>query len=451
MISMSPALALGLAGFLANFDVTSVVVALPLIVRELGLGLAGYAWVMDAYSLALTGTLLIAGALADRHGRRRSLLAGNIIVAIASVACGLAWDGLSLILARALQGFGAAFLVTGAFSLIASSYPDAASRARAFSWLGVITGVGMALGPTIGGLVASHAGWRWIFFANIPVCALIAWWVPRLVAESEEASPRPLDYLGMALLTAALCMLVEALLHGQGSAPRLAAGLSAAALLLAAFVAQQRRRASPIFDPAVFLTRPMTGVAALLAAVSMGYWAVLVFLPPFLVAAFGWSADVAGLVMLAATLPMLIMPLVGGKLVGRLGWRRYFTAALIIMAGGDAIFVAALLMGGAQPASWHAIAGMTGIGIGAALAHPQLSGAVVALTPPAQAGMASAMTVVMRQGVFAIGIAVLGAVLSAPDRVASYAAPFSVAALSALAGALAATLCLPAKTGEANS
>jgi MFS family permease len=447
---MSPALALGLAGFLANFDVTSVVVALPLIARELGLGLAGYAWVMDAYSLAFTGTLLIAGALADRYGRRKSLLSGNIIVAVASVACGLAWDGLSLIIARALQGFGAAFLITGAFSSIAGSYSDASSRARAFSLLGVTTGVGMALGPTIGGLVASHAGWRWIFFANLPACALIAWWVPRLVADHREASPRPLDYLGMVLLTAALCILVEALLHGRGSVLRLSAGLSAAALLLAAFIAQQKRRTSPIFDPAVFLTRPMIGIAALLAAVSMSYWAVLVFLPPFLAAAFGWSADKAGLAMLAATLPMLVVPMVGGKLVVALGWRRYFAAALVILACGDAIFVGALLTGGAGPATWLAIAGMAAIGLGAALAHPQLSGAVVALTPPAQAGMASAMTVVMRQGVFAIGIAILGAALSTPDRAASYAAPFTVAALAALAGALAAMLCLPAAPRNAD-
>lgn len=175
VISMRPVLVLGLAGFLANFDVTSVVVPLPLIARELGLGVAGYAWVMNAYSLAFTGTLLVAGALADRHGRRKALLGGNIIFVVASVACGLAWNDLSLVLARAAQGFGAAFLVTGGFSLLASTYPDTPSHARAFSWLGVVTGVGMALGPTIGGLVASYAGWRWIFLANIPVCALIAW------------------------------------------------------------------------------------------------------------------------------------------------------------------------------------------------------------------------------------------------------------------------------------
>ncbi len=447
--SMRPVFALGIAGFLANFDVTSVVVALPAIARELGLGTAGYAWIVDAYSLAFTGSLLIAGALTDRHGRRKALLAGNIVFVIASIACGIAWDSLSLILARAFQGAGAAFLITGAFSLIAGCYPDAKSRARAFSWLGVITGIGMALGPTIGGVVASHIGWRWIFLANIPACLLIAWYVPRLVAEHSEPSPRPLDLLGTALLTTALCMLVETLLHGQGSALRLGVGLVAAAALFAAFVVQQRRRTSPIFDPSVFLTRPMIGVAALLAAVSIGFWAMLVFLPPFLLAAFGWASDRVGLAMLAATLPMLIVPLIGGWLVERLGWRSYFAVALTIMACGNVLLIgAALTLGIALPA-WLVLCGMATIGTGAALAHPQLTGAVVALVPPAQAGMASAMTVVMRQGAFAVGIAILGSLVSMPQQVAGYTVSFVVSVSACLCGVAAALLCLPATSAAA--
>lgn len=449
--SMRPALVLGLASFLANFDVTSVVVALPLIARELGLGVAGYAWVMDAYSLAFTGTLLIAGALADRYGRRRVLLAGNIVFVIASVACGLAWNELSLILARAAQGFGAAFLVTGGFSLIASTYPDTASRARAFSWLGVITGIGMALGPTIGGLVASHVGWRWIFLANIPVYAMIAWWVPRLVAEHHEDTPRPLDYLGMALFTAALCVLVETLLHGQGSLPRLGLGLSIATCLFTAFVVQQRRRTTPIFDPAVFLARPMLGIAALLAAVSVGYWAVLVFLPPLLIASYGWTSDGIGIAMLAATLPMLFVPLAGGRLVERLGWRRYFATALAVMVVGHVMLVVALLIHSAAPPLWLVLAGMIAAGISAALAHPQLTAAVVALAPSSQVGMASAMTVIMRQGTFAVGIAILGSLIRTPDQPVGYTASLVAAGIASLCGMLAAMLCLPGKQAKTGS
>jgi MFS family permease len=216
--SMLPALALGLAACLTNFDVTAVVVALPNIARELDLGIAGYAWIMDAYSLAFTSSLLVAGAWADRFGRRKALLGGNIAFALASLACGFAWDGLSLGFARAIQGIASAFVVTGGIALIATTYPDTASRTRAFSLLGVVSGVAMALGPTIGGVVSSWFDWRWIFLVNIPACALVAWWIPRIAAEAKDASPRRLDYLGVLLLTAALCSLVEVLLHGRTTA-----------------------------------------------------------------------------------------------------------------------------------------------------------------------------------------------------------------------------------------
>ncbi|MGJ5006293.1 MFS transporter [Bradyrhizobium oligotrophicum] len=128
--SMWPALALSLAAFLTNFDVTAVVVALPTIADELGLGIAGQAWMMDGYSLAFTAALLVAGALADSLGRRRAMLGGNLVFAAASVVCALSADGLTLGLARVLQGLGAAFVMTGGIALIAALYPQAASRTR---------------------------------------------------------------------------------------------------------------------------------------------------------------------------------------------------------------------------------------------------------------------------------------------------------------------------------
>jgi MFS family permease len=232
---MWPALALGLAAFLANFDVTAVVVALPAIARDLQLDIAGY----DAYSLAFTASLLVAGALADRFGRRAAMLRGNLVFAAASVGCALAWNGMSLNLARAVQGIGAAFVVTGGIALIATAYPQAGSRTRAFSWLGVMSGIAMALGPALGGIVSSWFGWRWIFLASVPVCALVAWGVPRLVREANEASPRPLDLTGTAVLTAALFVLIEALLDGRTSQVTLVGACGLAIALFALFVSQQ--------------------------------------------------------------------------------------------------------------------------------------------------------------------------------------------------------------------
>src|SRR5215468_1429210 len=143
-------LALGLGTFLTLFDVTAVVVALPGIAKELDFSVDGAAWVIDAYSLAFTGALLASGALADRFGRRASMLAGNAVFLAASIACGIAPSGQMLLAARALQGVGAAFLVTGALALIASTFPTPEQRARAFGTVGVVSGVAMALGPTLG-------------------------------------------------------------------------------------------------------------------------------------------------------------------------------------------------------------------------------------------------------------------------------------------------------------
>ena len=444
---MMPALLLGMAAFLTNFDVTAVVIALPAIARELGLDIAGYAWVIDAYSLAFTACLLFAGALADRYGRRRTMLVGNGIFALASLACGLAWDGPTLLAARVLQGIGAAFIVTGGFALIASVYVEARARADAFALVGVMSGVAMAFGPTMGGLVSSWIGWRWIFLINLPACALVAWGVPRLVAETREAVPRPLDLLGVALFTSALTALVEALLHGRSSTSHLAAGLALSAALFAAFSVQQRNHAAPILDPGIFARPAMIGIAILLCAVSVGYWAVLVYLPLFLAAAYGWSSEVAGLALLTATLPMLFLPPWGGRLVGRLGRRLHFALALAILAAGNSALALALLWGGSAPPLVPIFCGIAAIGVAVALAHPQLSGAAVSLAPPDLAGLASAVTVVMRQGGFAVGIAVLGAVLSDQGSAISYLWPFAVAAAASAAGVVAALILLPASTG----
>ena len=180
-------MALGLSTFLILFDVTAVVVAMPAVAKDIGLGVSGLAWVIDAYSLTFTGALLASGALADRFGRRRCMLAGNAVFLVASVACGLASTEPTLLAARIIQGIGAAFMATGGTALVATAFPDIGQRARAFGLIGVISGAAMALGPTLGGFLASWFGWRWIFFANIPFCLALTLAVPLLVAETHGA------------------------------------------------------------------------------------------------------------------------------------------------------------------------------------------------------------------------------------------------------------------------
>jgi MFS family permease len=434
--------------FLTLFDVTAVVVAMPGIAKDLGFAVAGAAWVIDAYSLAFTGALLASGALADRFGRRRSMLIGNAVFLVASIACGLATDGPMLLASRVVQGVGAAFMVTGAIALVAGAFPDLAQRARAFGMIGVISGVAMALGPTLGGLLAAWFGWRWIFYANIPFCLSLALAVPWFVAETNDPDGPPFDPLGVALLTISLGLAIDALLRRDGSLAIRAACLAGGAMAALLFVLQQWHRSRPVLDPRVFATSTMAGVGALLTAIQFGYWAVLVYLPLFLSAGLLVSMEVAGVALLAATLPMLLVPLIGGRFITQWGWRRFFIVAFGIIAAGDALLVLAAVS--ANPAMRLAttIAGMLAIGVGGALANPQMSSVVLALAPPTQTGMASAVTMIVRQAGFAISIAALGATLTRTDMATAFAAPFVLATLVALLAILTAAILLPPRSSQ---
>jgi EmrB/QacA subfamily drug resistance transporter len=439
-------LALGLSTFLILFDVTAVVVAMPAIAKDVGLDIAGLAWVVDAYSLAFAAALLASGALADRFGRRRCMLAGNAVFLVASVTCGMALSEQMLLASRAAQGIGAAFMATGGTALVASAFPNVAQRTRAFGIMGVISGIAMALGPTLGGFLASWLGWRWIFFANVPFCLALALAVPRLVAETNDKGERRLDLVGIALLTMSLGLAIDALLRRDGSLALRATCLIAGIALAFVFLWQQWRSPRPVLDPRVFATLAMAGVAMLLTAIQFGYWAVVVYLPLFLSAALHISMDVAGVALLAATLPMLLVPLIGGRLAMHWGWRHLFTIAFGLLALGDVCLVIAALSDGPEVRPAAAVAGMVLIGVGAALANPQLSGVVLALAPSSEAGMASAVTFIVRQAGFAISIAALGLTLGAVNAAAEFAQPFALAALVALLGMIAALVLLPAKS-----
>lgn len=453
----APAWTLGLGPVLTNFDVTAVVVALPALSRELALDRAGGLWVVDAYSLAFTGTLLAAGAIVDRRGRRGTLLIGNAVFLIASIGCGLAWSGAALWSARALQGVGAAFVTSAAIAALMQVHPAGPQRTRALATVGLMSGAAMALGPTLGGVIAGSVGWRWIFLANVVPCVLIALAVPRTVPDTGERIATPMDAIGLALVSAALLVWVITALHSEGSVPRTVVGAAAGAVLAATFVRRQATARHRLIDPRLFARRPIVLTAALLVTVSVGYWSVLVFLPSFLRAAVGLGETTTGIAMLAATLPMLLLPGLGRHLFDALGARRAFAIALGLVAIGDGcLALAAYGSGGLLPApgvAGFALAGMVLAGSGAACSHPQLSGAIVGHVPLDRAGMASSVTVLFRQGGFAIGVAVLGAVTSAtagavPDAMtgaaagAGSAASFALAAAAAVVG-IAASLRLP--------
>ncbi len=250
------------------------------------------------------------------------------------------------------------------------------------------------------------------------------------------------------MLTISLGLAIDALLRRDSSLAVRASCLVGSTTAAFLFIWQQWRSSRPVFDPRVFATSVMAGVAALLTALQFGYWAVVVYLPLFLSTGLQMSMEVVGAALLAATLPMLLVPLISGHLATHWGWRRLFAMAFGLVAIGDVSLVIAALSDDPEMRLAATVAGMATIGVGAALANPQLSGVALALAPSTQAGMASAMTMIVRQAGFAISIAALGVTLRAVNAAAEFAQPFALAALMALLGVIAALLLLPAKSTQ---
>jgi MFS family permease len=269
--------------------------------------------------------------------------------------------------------------------------------------------------------------------------------VPRLVSETRNDRGQRLDIVGISLLTISLGLAIDALLRRDGSLALRTACLAASLSLASLFIWQQWRKPQPVLDPRVFATSAMAGVAALLTAVQFGYWAVLVYLPLFLHAGLDMSMEVAGPALLAATLPMLLIPLAGGRIATRWGWRRLFIIAFGLMVIGNASLLMAAMSADPTLRLIATLAGMICVGIGAALANPQLSGVALAVAPSAQAGMTSAVVIIVRQGGFAISIAALGLALGDANSAAAFAQPFILAAGAASLGVLSAVLLIPAK------
>ncbi|WP_327090650.1 MFS transporter [Nonomuraea sp. NBC_01738] len=225
-------------------DLTAVTIALPDIRGDLGASLQQVQWIVDAYALSLAAALLPAGVLADRYGRRKLLAIGVTVFTLASLACALAPNALTLDIARGLQGLGASALYGTTTPLIAAAYPEGPERGKALGVFSAVSGLAMTLGPVVGGALTGLFGWRAIFLINLPIGVLVLVGLRQRVAESRGAGH--LDPLGLVLVTGALFAIIPALIHGVPWL--LVAGLAA----LVAFVVVESRAATPMVDFGLF-------------------------------------------------------------------------------------------------------------------------------------------------------------------------------------------------------
>ncbi|APR77612.1 putative transmembrane efflux protein [Minicystis rosea] len=403
-------------GFL---DSTVVNVALPVMQRNLGASVAGVQWIVEAYALLLASLVLVGGALGDRLGRRRVFSAGVVLFALASAGCGLAPTLGTLVAARAIQGIGAALLIPGSLSLISAAYPEETRGAAIGTW-SACSAVTSAVGPVAGGWVVAHASWRWLFFFNVPVAALVVALSILRVGETrdEEASSR-LDVLGAVLVTAGLGLIVYALIDsgragGLGS-PRTLALLLFGVLTLAAFVVVEARRAAPMVPLSLFRSRTFAGTNLLTLLLYAALGGALFFVPFDLIQVQRYSPAAAGAALLPLVVLISIMSPWAGSLSARIGPRPFLVCGPLLASVGFAL-LAVPSTGGDYVHTFFPGIVVLGLGMGATVAP--LTAAVMGSVDRRHAGVASGINNAVSRTAGLLAIAGLGVLLLARfDRV----------------------------------
>src|SRR5688500_123666 len=433
-----------LAQAMLVLDVTVVNVALPVISRELGLtpGLAG--WAVAAYAVTFGGLLLLGGRLADVFGTRRMLLAGLAVFTIASLAAGLANTAELFLVARALQGIGAALLSPAALATLLHRF-DGAARHRALAVWGAVGGGGAAVGVLLGGLLAGGPGWRWIFFVNVPVGALVAVAIVVLGIAAPVARRRErVDLAGAVLATAGIGSLIAALTATTSGEALLPAGLALLGIvLLGAFVAVERRAAQPLVRLELVRSRPVA-TGSLLMLVATGLLVGGLFMFSFeLQSGAGWSPIATGLAFLPISVAVIAGAHVAGRAVGRVGPRIVGSLALLVAALGLGTTAGALSTGAVE---FVAIGGRTLAALGLGAAFVCASTTALSHVATSEAGAASGLLNSFHELGSAAGVAGLGAIAAAGIGLGFQAAT-GLAVVAAIVAALAVAPGVPRASG----
>jgi DHA2 family methylenomycin A resistance protein-like MFS transporter len=404
--------------FLAVLSTTVVSVALPTIGRDLRASPADLEWIVDAYVIVYASLLVAGGAAGDRYGRKGLFLLGTAIFGLGSLASGLAPAVGVLLAARVLQGIGPALLVPGSLTILRATFTDERQRAVAIGVWSTASGLALALGPPVGGLLVDGLGWRWVFLINVPLAGLVAAaaarFVPRLPAGAGAGASGAsgFDWPGAALVTFALAALAFGTIEGQArgwGAPVVAAAFAAGAAGLAAFVAAERRRPGPLIDVTLFRRPAFTAAGIAAAGVFFAFVGLIVYLSAYFQQVQGHSAVRAGLDVAAVGVSYALAATWSGRLTGRVGERWPLIAGLVI-AGAATLGLLRLEPGTPLSAIWWNFA-LLGGGIG--LCGTPISAIAMSAVDVPRAGMASAVVNSLRQVGQVFGVAVLGALVYA--------------------------------------
>jgi EmrB/QacA subfamily drug resistance transporter len=438
-----------LASCMAALDTLVVTTALTTIRLDLGASIDQLEWTVNAYNLSFAVLLMSAAALGDRYGRRRMFAAGLGLFALASAACAVAPEIGWLIAARAVQGMGAALVMTLAFALVSAAFPPE-RRGTALGVFFALTGLAVASGPLVGGAVAEGLTWQWIFWLNVPFGLLL---VPLVLARIPESfgADSALDIPGLALVTGGVLGLVWGLVRGNiagWDSLEVVGTLSVGALLVVAFVAWELHAREPMLPMRFFRSRAFSaGNAAIFFAVGSLFCGVF-FLAQFMQTGLGYGPLDAGLRLLPWTATLFFVAPLAGTLVDRFGERPFMVAGPLLQAVGMGWIA---LIAEAGMAYSEMIPPLIVAGIGVSMSFPAAQNSVVGSVPAEAIGKAAGTNSTMRElgGVFGIALSVAvfagaGSYASAEAFSDGFVPAMTVSAGLSLLGALAGAA-LPAR------
>jgi EmrB/QacA subfamily drug resistance transporter len=392
---------------IASLDATVVGIALPAIGRDFHVGEASLQWVVDAYTLSLAGLLLLGGTLGDRYGRRKVFLIGTVWFALASLLCGVAPDATTLILARALQGVGAALLTPGSLAILQASFvaDDRSKAIGAWSGLG---GLATAAGPFLGGWLISAVSWRLVFFINLPIAAVVVAITSRHVPESKAPDETGrLDVTGAVTITGALVGITYGLIaapaDGWLSTPILAS-LVGGVVLLAVFLVNEARVRDPMLPLMVFRSRQFSAANAVTFVVYAALGGTLFLLPTVLQEAAHYSPLESGAALLPVTVIMLLLSARSGALAARIGPRLQMTAGPLVIAAGLLLLTRAT---GSHGYWLDVLPAVLVFGFGLAINVAPLTSTAMSAVPAEHSGVASAVNNDVARAAGLIAVAVL--------------------------------------------
>jgi EmrB/QacA subfamily drug resistance transporter len=454
------------AQFMVILDASVVNVALPTIKRDLGFSEQSLSWILNAYTLMFGGFLLLGGRAADRLGRRRLFVAGIALFSAASLICGLSQSEGMLLLARGAQGLGGAMVSPAALSIILTTFAEGPERNRALAIWGAIAGAGGAVGLLVGGAIVQALSWRWVFFINVPIGAVVLALTPRIVPESrsEAAAERGYDVEGAITITLGTIALVFTLIKANSwgwASGKTIAGLAAAALLIAAFVIIERGHKDPLVPLRIFSNRSLAASDATFLLVAAALFGMFFFCTLYLQQVLGYSALKTGLAYLPLSLTIIGASAGASRVVDLFTPKPVLITGLLITTGG---FIFLTQVSGHGDYTSHVLPAMVILGLGLGMSFVPVTIAATTGVGPEDSGLASGLLNTTQQVGGSLGLAILTTVST--TRVADavhrgaalpvalthgFKGAFTVAGLLCAGGAMLALVLLPRRKRTAEN